>query len=374
MSWSRFYAIIQKEFIHVFKDRASFIIVLIMPIMFSLVFGYAVTTDIEDIEIAVLDNDKTVESREVISSFKNSGYFLTDYYVNSIDEVEDLISANTVKGALIIPKGFATSIQRKEEGNYQLILDGSDPNVSRVALQYGNMIASQYKLSKGAVSGMSGASGDISFGMSTRVWYNPNMKSAMFIIPALIGLIMQNITILLTAFALVREREKGTIEQLIVSPIKPIELIMGKMVPYIIIGSFDFLLALFFGTWYFNVPIVGSFGLLLALGFGFVIVALALGMLISTIAKTQLAAMQLVVITLLPSVILSGFMFPVEAMPLPIQNISRIVPLTYFIRILRGIILKGVSIEFLWKEIYTLLAMGIVLLSLATFRFRKKLD
>jgi len=190
----------------------------------------------------------------------------------------------------------------------------------------------------------------------------------------LIGLIMQNITILLTAFSLVREREKGTIEQLIVSPIKPFELILGKMIPYIAIGSFDFLLALFFGTWYFGVPIVGSLGLLIGLGFGFVVVALALGMLISTIAKTQLEAMQLVIITLLPSVILSGFMFPVEAMPLPIQTISKLIPLTYFIRVLRGIILKGVGIEFLWNEVFVLLGMGIVLMTLATIRFKKKLD
>jgi ABC-2 type transport system permease protein len=368
MNWSRFYAIIQKEFIHVFKDKASFIIVLIMPIMFSLVFGYAVTTDIENIQMAVLDNDKSVESREVIQKFGSSDYFVTDYYVTSIDEIEDLIGSNTVKGALIIPSGFANSIQRGEDGNYQLILDGSDPNVSRVALQYGNLIASQYKLSNGLVSG------NISFGLSTRVWFNPNMKSALFIIPALIGLIMQNITILLTAFSLVRERERGTIEQLMVSPIKPIELILGKMIPYIVIGSFDFLLALFFGTWYFSVPIVGNLGLLIVLGFGFVIVALALGMLVSTIAKTQLEAMQLVILILLPSVILSGFMFPIEAMPKVVQVISNLIPLTYFIRILRGIILKGVGIEFLWGEVYTLTAMGLVLLALATIRFRKKLD
>ncbi|MBN2897998.1 MAG: ABC transporter permease [Clostridia bacterium] len=368
MNLSRFYAIIQKEFIHVFKDKASFIIVLMMPIIFSLVFGYAVTTDIEDIQIAVLDNDKTVESREIIKKFNSSDYFLTDYYVNSIDEIEDLISGNKVKGAMIIPSGFASSIQRGEDGNYQLILDGSDPNVSRVALQYGNLIASQYKLSKGVVEG------EASFGLSTRVWFNPNMKSALFVIPALIGLIMQNITILLTAFSLVREREKGTIEQLIVSPVKPIELILGKMIPYIVIGSFDFMLALFFGTWYFSVPIVGSLGLLIVLGFGFVIVALALGMLVSTIAKTQLEAMQLVILILLPSVILSGFMFPVEAMPMVVQWISRVIPLTYFIDILRGIILKGVGIQFLWPEVYTLLFMGLVLLTLATIRFRKKLD
>jgi len=368
MNWSRFYAIIQKEFIHVFKDKASFGIVLMMPIMFSLVFGYAVTTDIEDIQIAILDNDKTIESREIIEKFSSSDYFITGYYVHSIDGIEDLISENKVKGAMIIPRGFASAIQRGQDGDYQLILDGSDPNVSRVALQYGNMIASQYKLSKGLVAG------NASFGMSTRVWFNPNMKSAIFIIPALIGLIMQNITILLTAFSLVREREKGTIEQLIVSPIKPVELILGKMIPYIVIGSFDFLLALFFGTWYFGVPIVGSLALLITLGFGFVVVALALGMLVSTIAKTQLEAMQLVVLVLLPSVILSGFMFPVEAMPLPIQLISKLIPLTYFITILRGIILKGVGIQFLWHEVYMLLGMGIVLLSLATIRFRKKLD
>lgn len=368
MNRTRFFSIIQKEFIHVFRDKASFVIVLIMPIMFSLIFGYAVTTDIEDIELAIMDNDKTLESRELIKAFNVSNYFKTNYYTKSIEEIESLIGGNKVKGAIIIPSGFSRSIQRGEDGNYQLILDGTDPNVSRVALQYGNMIATKYKLSKGMVGRK------INLGISARVWFNPNMRSAVFIIPALIGLIMQNITILLTAFALVRERERGTIEQLIVSPIKPVELILGKMVPYIIIGCFDFLLALFFGTWYFNVDIAGSLGLLILLGFGFVIVALSLGMLVSTVAKTQLEAMQLAIIILLPSVILSGFMFPVEAMPTVIQYISKAIPLTYFINILRGIILKGVGIKYLWKEVYTLFAMGCILLALAVIRFRKKLD
>lgn len=368
MRLSRFSAIIRKEFIHVFRDKASFGLVIIMPIMFSLIFGYAVTTDIEDIDIAVLDNDKTFESREIVEKFNASGYFITNYYVSSIREVENLIDSGIVKGALIIPSGFSKDIRKGIEGDYQLILDGTDPTVARTALQSGNLVASNYTIKQ------INKNARIPNGINTRVWYNPNMKSAMFIIPALIGLIMQNITMILTAFTLVREREKGTIEQLIVSPIKPYELIFGKMIPYIIIGCFDFLLALFFGTWYFNVNIVGNLGLLIVLGFGFVVVALSLGMLVSTIAKTQLEAMQLVIVVLLPSVILSGFMFPIEAMPKIIQLISKAIPLTYFIRILRGIILKGIDISFLWYEVNMLAIMGVVLLSLAIFRFRKKLD
>ncbi|SHK14665.1 ABC-type multidrug transport system, permease component [Paramaledivibacter caminithermalis DSM 15212] len=210
--------------------------------------------------------------------------------------------------------------------------------------------------------------------MRTKVWFNPNLESTKFTIPALIGLIMQNITVMLTAFTLVREKEKGTIEQLIVTPIKSVELIIGKMIPYILIGSVDFLIALFFGTYWFNVAIQGNILLLIILGLGFVICALAVGMLISSIAKNQLQAMQMSLLFVLPSVLLSGFVFPREAMPFLIKHGGNIIPLTYFINILRGIILKGISIKYLWKDIYILLIFGIILLIIASIRFKKRLD
>jgi ABC-2 type transport system permease protein len=210
--------------------------------------------------------------------------------------------------------------------------------------------------------------------VSTRVPYNPSLRNQNFTIPGLVGLIMQNITVLLTAFALVRERERGTIEQLIVTPIKSTELILGKHTPYVIIGFLDFLFSLALGMLWFNVPIHGSLGLLLFLGAGFVICALAIGILISTISKTQLQAMQLSVLIILPSVLLSGFVFPREAMPKIIQLIGYALPLTYFLNILRGIITKGVGMEYLFNDVALLFTLGLVLLVISMVRFRKKLD
>jgi ABC-2 type transport system permease protein len=210
--------------------------------------------------------------------------------------------------------------------------------------------------------------------MTTKVLYNPELRNQNFTIPGLIGLIMQNITILLTAFTLVREREMGTIEQLIVSPIKSPELILGKLLPYILICFFDFLYALAIGLLWFKVPVQGSLGLLLFLGAGFVICALAIGVLISTQAKTQLQAMQLSLLALLPSVLLSGFVFPREAMPKVIQWLGYGIPLTYFLNILRGIILKGVGIQYLFNDVLFLFILGLLLLVLSIVRFRKRLD
>ena len=210
--------------------------------------------------------------------------------------------------------------------------------------------------------------------VNTRVLYNPSLRNQNFVIPGLVGLIMQNITILLTAFALVREKERGTIEQLMVSPVTAPELILGKLVPYVVIGFLDFIFALTLGVGWFSVPIMGSLPLLLFLGLGFVICALAIGILISTAAKTQLQAMQLSFLVLLPSILLSGFIFPRESMPKIIQFLGSIIPLTYFLNILRGIVLKGVGMEVLYKDVIILFSIGLVLLTLSIVQFRKTLD
>jgi ABC-2 type transport system permease protein len=207
-----------------------------------------------------------------------------------------------------------------------------------------------------------------------QVWFNPELDSIKFNIPGLIGLIMQNITVMLTAFALVRERERGTMEQLIVTPIRPGELIIGKLIPYVIIAFFDVMLVITAGVYWFNVPVKGSMLSLMILSLVFLLVALGLGLLISTSAKTQLQAMQMTVLLILPSVILSGFIFPREAMPLPIRILGSFIPLTYFLEILRGVILKGIGLEYLWRNLVILLIFGIATLTIASVRFKKNLD
>jgi ABC-2 type transport system permease protein len=376
MNFQRFRAIVKKEFIQIKRDKASFGIAIGMPIMMMLLFGYAVATQLENISTVVLDQSKTTESRELIKSFQNTLYFNVQEEVNSMDTVEQKINSGKAHAAIIIPPNYSTLLLKKERPSVQLLIDGSDPTTARTAFSSGVMAGENQGLKV-----MSNLSEKLSqkpqiggIDVSTKVLYNPSLRNQNFTIPGLVGLIMQNITVLLTAFALVRERERGTIEQLIVSPIKSTELILGKLVPYVIIGFADFLFSLALGMLWFDVPIRGSLELLLFLGAGFVICALAIGLLISTVSKTQLQAMQLSVLIILPSVLLSGFVFPREAMPKIIQWIGYALPLTYFLNILRGIITKGVGIEYLFKDVALLFSLGLVLLIISMVRFRKKLD
>jgi ABC-2 type transport system permease protein len=367
MNSRRFFTVIWKEFLHILRDPPSIGMSLMMPIIFTIVFGYAVTTDVNHVPMAILDNDHTVESRILSEKFLNADYFVLEAAVNNQHEVERLMDEGKIKAALLIPNGYSQSLQKGVTPDTLLIIDGTDPNIARTALQYGTLISNVYQ--------MTATNGSFQLPqMKTRVWYNPNLESSKFIVPGLIGLIMQNITIMLTAFAMVREKEKGTIEQLMVSPLRPWELVLGKMVPYVLIGSLDFVIALWFGTWLFHVPIQGSLGLLLLLGFGFVICALAIGMLISTKASNQLQAMQIAFLTILPTVLLSGFMFPRESMPKVIYWISNVIPLTYFLNILRGIILKGVDITAIWQDVMWVCVIGSFLLFMAITRYHKRLD
>lgn len=377
MNLQRLFSIIKKEFIQIKRDKVSLKIAIAMPIMFLLMFGYAVKTEVENINIAVVDLSKTQQSREYIRKFKNSLYFNPTYYVESQRELTTLIENGDVKAGLIIPSDYSELIKKGKEVQTQMIIDGSDPTVSRTALSSGVMVSQIYSLDiKTKALEKRGTYPSVGTGVDlrTKVWYNPQMESTIFTLPGLLGLVMQNITIILTAFALVRERERGTIEQLIVTPIRPLELIVGKLIPYVLIGYIDYLIAFAFAVFWFKVPVNGSIPLLLGLGGIFVIVALSIGMLISTVSTTQLQAMQLALLTLLPSVLLSGFIFPREAMPWIINIIGYAIPLTYFLTILRGIMLKGIGLEYLWPQTLVLSLLGVTLLSLATLRFRKSLD
>ena len=377
MNPRRIGAIIRKEFIQVKRDKASLGIIIVMPLMMMFLFGYAVKTNVDHISVAILDQDKSVASRELINAFRESTYFDFNYYVYSQEEISDLIDGSKVKAGFVIPANYARDLKRNRSPQVQFIVDGSDPTVARTAMNTARILAQQRAMDmRVRYLEQRGVSLDNVPGIDFRpqVWFNPELDSIKFNIPGLIGLIMQNVTVLLTAFSLVRERERGTLEQLIVTPIRPSELIIGKLIPYVAIGFIDLLMVIAVGVFWFKVPVKGSMFSLIMQSLVFLFVALGLGMLISTIAKTQLQAMQMTVLLILPSVILSGFIFPREAMPLPIRLLGSLIPLTYFLDILRGVILKGIGLEYLWKDIAILLIFGIGTLTIASMRFKKNLD
>lgn len=362
----RFFAIAKKEFIQIKRDKASFVLAFVAPFIMLMLFGYAVKMDIENVVIGILDMSNTLESREIIQKLQNTRYFKPNLFAQNQKEIDEWLDSGKIKAALIIPSDFSTKLKQKRSPQVLFIVDGTDPTIAKTVFTSGILtIQNMYNQSM---------KNKPIIDLRTRVKYNPSMKSELFTIPGLMGLIMQNITIILTAFAIVREREKGTIEQLIVTPIKSIELILGKLIPYIFLGFGDFLVAFLFGVTWFKVPVRGSILLLLLFGLEFVLCALMIGILISSISKTQLQAMQLALLFLLPSVLLSGFMFPREAMPSVIRFLGNFVPLTYFLIILRGIVLKGVGFEQLWKEVLVLVFLGILLLLASVKKFSKKLD
>ncbi|WP_254388545.1 ABC transporter permease [Thermanaeromonas sp. C210] len=373
----RLLAIIRKEFIHIRRDPPSLVIVFIMPVLMLLLFGYAVNTDVNHIPLAVFDQDRSQDSRLLVASLVNTGYFDLAFQTESEGELKALLDSGRVHAGLIIPAGYARSLKRQETATAQLLVDGSDPLVARTALSMAEIVAQvrsqELRLAALAREGPALPPGP-AIDLRARAWYNPGLESLKFNIPGLIGLIMQNITMMLTAFALVRERERGTLEQLMVTPIRGPELMLGKLIPYIVIAFIDMGLALVIGTLWFKVPIAGSPLLLLGLTVLFLVFALGLGMFFSTIARTQLQAMQMTMLFILPSVLLSGFIFPRASMPRPIQYLGNLLPLTYFLEILRGIMLKGIGINYLWKDVWALAGFGAGIIALAALRFRKQVE
>lgn len=377
MKWIRIKAIIWKEFIQIRRDRPSLAIALAMPLMMMLIFGYAVNTDVDHINTVVFDQDMSSASRTLIKSLELTGTFDIIDQASSQKQIREFIDSGKAKAGLIIPPDYHQQLVRGQNTAVQILIDGSDPLVASKALSTAQMLVQvkSFDIQKERLE-KKGINGDLELpiGLSSRVWYNPDMESIKFNIPGLVGVILQNITVLLTAFALVRERERGTLEQLMITPIRPTELIIGKLVPYICIGIFDVLLVLALAVLLFNVPIKGSFLLLMVLSIVFLWTALGFGLLISTISKNQLQAMQVSFALILPSILLSGFMFPRESMPKIIYFIGNFFPITYFLQVLRGIILKGIGLEFLLQEVLWLTLMSAGIFFISVKRFRKKLD
>jgi len=373
---SRLMSIIRKEFIQIFRDPRTLVLIIVMPMIQLFLLGYAATTDVKNISLAVWDQSQSQQSRALLDAFRSANYFSIDYPVYSDQEYTDLIESGDIRAALIIPPDYE---QRLIEGKAQvsLVLDGSDATVGGTALSTATLIGQSYATKvlteQAALTGRP-SSFKPPLEVRTQVWYNPDLIAAYFNVPGVIGMILYFITALLTASAIVRERERGTIEQLIVTPIRSWELVVGKILPYSILALVDMLEVLIIGHWWFKVPIKGDLGLVFALSGLFLVSSLGIGLFASTIANTQQEAFITVMVTMLPSIFLSGFFFPIEAMPVFLQYVSAAIPLRYYLVIIRSLLLKGVGFAALQNEVIALTIFAIVIMGAASLRFRKRLD
>jgi len=369
----RLLSIARKELLHIFRDPRTLAIMFLMPVVQLLLLGYAATTDVKHLATAVLDHDRSARSRALIEAYRASGYFDIVRYVENEQELAQTVDSGAARAALLIPAGYELALSRGEKVQVGFVIDGSDPNVATTALAAAQGVgqSQSVEIVRQAMGGRLESVPGIE--VRPRVWYNPEMDSSNFMIPGLVGMILQMLTMLFTAIALVREREQGTIEQLIVTPIRPLELILGKVTPYVVIAFLDLLAILAIGVFWFGVPIHGSVPLLLGLSCLFLLTSLGLGLLISTISKTQQEAMMLTFFVMLPSIFLSGYFFPVDAMPPFLQYVSKVIPLTYILVIVRGIILKGVGLEVLAGDAMALGVFGTMMLTLAAAHFKKRL-
>ncbi len=367
-------AVIRKEFIHIFRDPRTLAVMFLIPVIQLVLLGYAATTDVDHISTAVYDQDRTAQSRELIDTYGVSGYFDINYYVASEEALARLIDGGDARAGLLIPLGYSKELEREGTAQVSVVIDGSDPNIANAALSAATAVG-QAKSAE-IVQRILGVDPKELPGLEVRprVWYNPELASANFMIPGIIGTILQFLTTFLTAMAIVREREQGTIEQLIVTPLKSYELIVGKLVPYVFIAFWDTLEVLAIGSFWFGVPIRGSLLLLLALSVLSLMNSLGLGLFISSVSNTQQESMLLSYFIMLPSIFLSGFFFPIAAMPKVLQYLSYVIPLTYFLVIVRGIILKGIGLELLTEQVIAMAIFGVVILVLAAARFRKRLE
>jgi len=374
-SLGRIVSVVRKEFLQIRRDRRALAIILMLPAMQLLILGYAINTVVDQMATVVVDESQSPESRAFLAALENTSYFDVRQVSRSRAEALGAIDNGSAKVAVMIPPDFGTSVLRGEKAVAQMVVDGSDPTVAQTALFAGGVVAEvqSVEVLGGLVQRMGRSIPDSGIELRPVVLYNPSMLSVTFMIPGLVGLILQFQTLVLTSLAIVREREAGTLEQLIVTPIRPLELMLGKVIPYVFTALAASAIALGLGRFLFGVAIVGSLPLLFGLSLLFLIGSLGVGLLVSTISSTQRQAMQVALFIMLPSMLLSGFIFSRDGMPGIIQQLSLLIPLTYFLQILRGIILKGVGIDVLWSQALALAVFGVVVFTLSATRFHKRL-
>lgn len=361
-----FLAIVMKEIRQLRRDRSTRIIFLI-PVIQMIIFGFAIDLDIQNIATVVYDMDRSVESRRFIERLENTGTFRMVGEAQSVADARESIVKAHAKVAIIVPSSFGADLLSGGQATVQVLVDGSDSTVATNAVQTALGVAQNESIRRAGLE-----SQELAVEMRPRVLFNPDLKSSHFYVPGLIGIILQLVTVTLTAFSIVRERERGTLEQLSVTPVGTGALVMGKLAPYAVIGFIQTITVLVLMRLVFGVQIEGDVALLLALSILFLLPSLALGILISTIATNQSEAMQMSLVVMLPSVLLSGFAFPRETMPLPIYWLSFGIPVTYYVHILRGIILRGAGLSALWPQTVALAGFAVLLVTVSALRFKKR--
>ena len=369
MSRTRLLAMARKEWIQLRRDPRSMTLAFVLPVLMLLVFGYAITWDVNDLDLVVLDQDRTARSRALIEAFQASGYFTVVERLDGYDDVEDAVGRGNASSVLVIPPSFTEDLAAGREAPVQLLLDGADANSATIAFNYADAIVDRW--SRDAI--LKGRTLQAPLTTELRTWYNPTLESRNMIVPGLIAVIMMTIAAMLTALTIAREWERGTMEQLASTPATKLEILIGKLVPYVAIGLVDVALIVVAGLLIFDVPFKGPVVVFFAQTFLFLMGALGLGVLISAAAKSQFLATQVALIaTLLPAMLLSGFLFEIEAMPDVLQAVTYLVPARYYVVVARGIMLKGVGPEVLWVQSAFMIVFAVAGLALAARVFRKE--
>jgi drug efflux transport system permease protein len=371
--------VVKKEFLQLRRDKRMFGMLFIAPVLQLILLGYAATVDVRNIPIVICDLDNTKQSRELIAHYTSSDYFTPVAYIDDINDIDHFLKSGTAGMALIVPVHFARDILAGRNPQLAVIADGSDSNTSGIGLSYASVIALSYArniiVKRAEKFDLIKSSDDLPQVVAqTRAWYNPDLKSVNFMVPAVLVMVLMVITLTITSLAIVKEKENGTIEQIVVTPLHDLEFILGKMIPFMLIGMVEVLLVLFVSVYVFHVPLRGNVLTLLILSLLFVMVALGLGLFVSSISKTQQqATMTAQFFVMMPMLILSGFIFPIENMPKFFQYITYLIPVRYFMEIVRGIFLKGDGFADLWPQTLALIVIGASVLSLSVYTFRRSL-
>jgi ABC-2 type transport system permease protein len=359
-----------KELVQLRRDRLTLGMMLGIPAIQLALFGYAIQTEVRHLPTVVLDQSRTPESRRLVEVLRNTGNFDIVAAVESRGALADEIESGRASAGLVIPPEYMRDLRRGRVAHAQVVVDAADPLASSAALSG----AAQAAAARSAELARASGGGPAAIDVRVRPWYNPGLRSAVYIVPGIIGVLLSLTMVLITSMAIVRERERGTLEQLVVTPIDKTSLMLGKILPFLLIGYVQITVILVLGRLLFDIPLLGSLPLLYLLSFPFIVASLALGLLMSTLVQSQVQAMQLSFLFLLPNILLSGFMFPRQAMPEPAQWLGAALPLTYFLTILRGVLLKGVGLAHLWPEGLVLSAFALGLVTLSITRFHKTVE
>ena len=371
----RLWALLVKEFIQMRRDRLTLGMMIGLPIIQLILFGFAINTEVKHLPTIVFDQSLSQDSRDLLNSLEGSQYFNIDYVAKNFDEVNNAVDAGKVKVGVIIPPDFSDSLKHGRTASVQIIVDASDSMAASSAIGAAQLVGqtkSQQILLQ-QLRGYSGHEMELPYDIRIRPWYNQDFVSAFYMVPGIMGTVLTMTLVMFTSMAIVRERERGTLEQLIVTPMKTWELLIGKIIPYIFVGYVQATVALLVGIFVFDLPVRGSLALLYSLTSLFIIASLAMGVLISVLAKTQMQAMQMSFFIILPSILISGFMFPREAMPAFFSALGYLLPLTFYLQIMRGIILKGIGIGMLWGQVFALTAFIAIVLTVSIKKFNKKI-